>query len=96
MKEYWFVEKFYSTSAVPTMEKLLIDYAYQWNHHVVSSEGIDNMILELKKMQGSILQTRRLKEISISKFYQTKTCILINIGTSRIIFLRVENSIDLR
>lgn len=75
------------------MEKLLIDYAHKWNHYVLSFEGVDNMIHELKKMQGSILQTRRLKEIGISKFYQTGARILINIGTSHITLLRVENSV---
>lgn len=93
MKTYWFVESFYSTSAVPTMEKILMDYAHKWKHHVVSSEYIDEMILELRKMQTSVLQTRRLKVIEISRFHQTNTRILINIGTSHITLLRVENNI---
>ena len=93
MKTYWFVVDFYSTSAIPTMEKMLMEYAHKWDHHVVSSENIDEMILELRKMQTSVLQTRRLKVIGISKFLQTKTQILINVGTSHIRLLRVENNI---
>jgi hypothetical protein len=93
MKTYWFVVDFYSTSAIPTMEKMLMEYAHKWDHHVVSSESIDEMILELRKMQTSVLQTRRLKVIGISKFLQTKTQIFINVGTSHIMLLRVENNI---
>lgn len=93
MKTYWFVENFYSTSAIPTIEKMLMEYAHKWEHHVVSSEYIDEMILELRKMQTSVLQRRRLKVIGISKFLQTNTRILINVGTSHITLLRVENNI---
>lgn len=93
MKTYWFVENFYSTSAVPTMEKMLMEYAHKWEHHVVSSEYIGKMILELSKMQTSVLQTRKLKVIGISKFLQTNTRTIINIGTSYITLLRVENNI---
>ena len=92
MKTYWFVENFYSTSAVPTMEKMLMEYAHKWEHHVVSSEYIGKMILELSKMQTSVLQTRKLKVIGISKFLQTNTRTIINIGTSHITLLRVENN----
>lgn len=93
MKTNWFVEGFYSTSGVPTMEKTLMDYAHKWDHHVVSSEYIDEMILELRKMQTSILQTRRVKVVEISRFHLTKTRAFISIGTSHIMLLRVENNI---
>ena len=93
MKTYWFVENFYSTSAIPTIEKMLMEYAHKWEHHVVSSEYIDEMILELRKMQTSVLQRRRLKVIGISKFLQTNTRTIINVGTSHITLLRVENNI---
>lgn len=75
------------------MEKMLMEYAHKWEHHVVSSEYIDEMILELSKMQTSVLQTRRLKVIEISGFHQTNTRTIINIGTSHITLLRVENNI---
>ena len=93
MKTYWFVEGCYSTSGVPTMEKMLMDYAHKWDHHVVSSESIDEMILELCEIQTSILPPRRLKVIQISRFHQTKTRQFICIGTSHIMLLRVENNI---
>lgn len=75
------------------MEKMLMEYAHKWEHHVVSSEYIGKMILELSKMQTSVLQTRKLKVIGISKFLQTNTRTIINIGTSYITLLRVENNI---
>lgn len=37
------------------MEKMLMEYAHKWEHHVVSSEYIGKMILELSKMQTSVL-----------------------------------------
>lgn len=70
-----------------------MEYAHKWEHHVVSSEYIGKMILELSKMQTSVLQTRKLKVIGISKFLQTNTRTIINIGTSYITLLRVENNI---
>lgn len=75
------------------MEKMLMEYAHKWEHHVVSSEYIGKMILELSKMQTSVLQTRKMKVIGISKFLQTNTRTIINIGTSHITLLRVENNI---
>ena len=75
------------------MEKMLMEYAHKCEHHVVSSEYIGKMILELSKMQTSVLQTRKLKVIGISKFLQTNTRTIINIGTSHITLLRVENNI---
>lgn len=75
------------------MEKMLMEYAHKWEHHVVSSEYIGKMILELSKMQTSVLQTRKLKVIGISKFLQTNTRTIINVGTSHITLLRVENNI---
>lgn len=93
MKTYWFVEGLYSTSGVPTMEKMLMDYAHKWDHYVVSSESIDEMILELCEIQTSILPPRRLKVIEICRLHQTETREFISIGTSYIMLLRVENNI---